>query len=108
MNNEGGNMGDLDFSYEKYHLRRIREALKRRNLFMNPNNGWGIHGPHEGMNYQVYVGFAYTKLEDIDNTSKGFEVAIRPNAVYQVESSWHYCNPQDRIPVGWRLPEYHD
>mgnify|MGYP005637965789 CR=1 FL=1 len=55
MNNEGGNMGDLDFSYEKYHLRRIREALKRRNLFMNPNNGWGIHGPHEGMNYQVYV-----------------------------------------------------
>jgi hypothetical protein len=29
---EGG-MGTLDFSHQKYHLNRIKQALKRRDLY---------------------------------------------------------------------------
>jgi hypothetical protein len=106
MNYNGGNMGDLDFRYEKYHLRRIRETLKRRNLLMNPeNDGWQIHGPHEDMNYQVYEGRAYTRKEDVNSYNQGFDVVIFPKAVYEINSSWHHVSPEDRIPVGWKLPE---
>ena len=53
-------MGILDFKWDKYHLRRITSALKRRGLAPEVDgDAWEIHGPHPGFNYQMYEGWAY-------------------------------------------------
>jgi hypothetical protein len=94
-------MGYLDFSYEKHHLKKIKQALKRRDLFFDPEDDWEVHGPHQDMNYQVYVGRAYETFEPDAKYEydKGFNIAIFPRAVYAFAFSWQNCNPTDRIPV---------
>ena len=49
-------MGFLDFEYSKEDLKFILSALRRRNLFMDEEDDWEIHGPHHDMDYQVYIG----------------------------------------------------
>lgn len=107
-------LGILNLEEEKHHLRRIKCALKRRG--MRPEietEGWEIHGPQSGMDYQVYVGPASYIPEPKDKCicPKGNElsdcpvhgscyVVIYPRAVYQLEddmSQWWNVRPEDRI-----------
>ncbi|MGV7224637.1 MAG: hypothetical protein ACQ9MH_24365 [Nitrospinales bacterium] len=49
-------MGFLDFEYSKEDLKFILSALRRKNLFMDEEDDWEVHGPHDDMDYQVYIG----------------------------------------------------
>ena len=46
---------------EKEKLKFITGMLERRGLYLDKNDEWEVHGPHPGMNYQVFVGTAYEK-----------------------------------------------
>ncbi|MFC2094547.1 hypothetical protein ACFLSH_02850 [Bacteroidota bacterium] len=75
-------MGFLDFKWDKYHLRRITSSLKRRGLTPEVDgDAWQIHGPHQGMNYQCYEGWAYFE----DSPDDYVYVHIMPRAVYEVD-----------------------
>lgn len=105
-------MGYLNFKDGgEQHLSVIRRALRRRGLQMDEADDWEIHGPHQDMNYVVYIGKAYESLdrtlkcscdESFDSCVKheeGFEVVIYPRAVYVISSRWWNVKPEDRIPV---------
>ena len=113
-------MGILDFkdeSYEPHYRERIKSALKRRGLEFDPREEWGVHGPHQDMNYQVYIGHAYYKADpnakcicsskkiirrDCSAHKQWVCVVIYPWAVYEIEETdrWAYdALPENRIPV---------
>ena len=91
-------MGLIDFKFEEYHLKRIKSALKRRELAPEVDgDAWEIHGPHQGMNYQWYEGWAYYE----DNPDEFVYVHIYPRAVYEIDpddNSNQYI-PENKIPV---------
>lgn len=107
-------MGILALEDDKEIFRHIRRTLQRRGL--KPDLGteeWEVHGPHPGMNYQVYVGYVGSIPETNDKCTCRppnilyadcpvhgvFCVAIYPGAVYQVEdpSKWSDTKPEERI-----------
>ena len=108
-------MGRLDFKHEEEHFKYIRSTLLRRGLVPDLTEEWEVHGPHQGWNYQVYVGYALPKDEKKVCQSDGcnlpwkkckkhinfYCVAIYPKAVYQIEepSDWAKVGPEDRIPI---------
>ena len=107
-------MGFLNFKKQPEYLQTIRARLKRRNLVMDADDEWVVHGPHGlNFNYQVYIGMAYDKLDESlrctcrKNTQlgcakhkNGFEVVIYPWAVYELDSkNWWEVEAKDRIPV---------
>ena len=49
-------MGYLDFDEDKDILKRIKSTMKRRGLFVDAQDEWEVHGPHQDMNYQVFIG----------------------------------------------------
>jgi hypothetical protein len=53
----GLKMGYVDLDDEPEHGKYVRRQLKRRGLVPSGDT-WEIHGPHQNMNYQVYVGEA--------------------------------------------------
>ena len=108
-------MGTLDFKHQKEHLKRICDALLRRGLVPDLKEEWGVHGPHQGWNYQVYVGYALPKDEKEKCRVSGCDlpwkkckrhanfdcVAIYPKSVYKIEKpcDWANASSDDRIPV---------
>jgi len=108
-------MGYLDFDYDKRSLSLISKVLSRRGLAPDLDESWEIHGPHQGMDYQVYVGYAVPK--DKKQKCKSSEcnllwskckkhinfhcVVIYPKAVYEIDepSDWMNARTEDRIPV---------
>ena len=70
---EVNEMGFLDFEdeYDRRHLKRIKSALIRRGLQPDLEGDWEIHGPHQGMNYQVQIGWAFDKENDPTNEEEG-------------------------------------
>jgi hypothetical protein len=108
-------LGYLDFDHEKRHLSIIRRALFRRGLAPDLDELWEIHGPHQEMSYQVYVGYAIPKNEKQTCSFNSCKlpwvkckehpnfccVAIYPRAVYEIEkpSDWYKNNPENRIAV---------
>jgi len=108
-------MGYLDFDDEKENLIIIRSALHRRNLFMDEDDQWEVHGPHPDMDYQVFTGRAYEqppavytictcKTTGFDSCKKhqnGIYVAIYPKAVYVIQApeDWLKVNQEDRITI---------
>ena len=110
-------MGYLNFDHDKETLNRIKSAMKRRGLFVDPEDDWEIHGPHQDMNYQVFIGPVYEGLNvafpcsckiAAGNTSfckrhngKAFWVTIYPRAVYATDD-WSNIDPQDKISINWR------
>lgn len=40
-------------------LKKIKSTLNRHGFEIDLDEEWEVHGPHLGMNYQVYVGWAY-------------------------------------------------
>jgi len=84
-------MGVLDVSEEKEIVRFITGSLARRGLKPDFNADWEVHGPHKGMEFQVYIGY----------TKDGLCVAIYPRAVYEIDDSsdWWKAYPDSRIPV---------
>jgi hypothetical protein len=85
-------VGYIDFQSEPDHTRRIRRALESRGLQFDPAEEWEIHGPHQDMNYEVYVGTA--REGKMLRT-----VAIWPKAVYAVgdTSRWWDISPENRL-----------
>ncbi len=109
-------MGVLNLKKEKHHLKRIQEALNRRGLKIDRGEDWEIHGPHQDMNYYVYVGYGYvdadpnakcichsknTQFRNCEAHRRHYCVAIYPKAVYEVEepSCWWHTESENRIPI---------
>jgi hypothetical protein len=107
-------MAYLEFDQQKEILNRIKSALKRRSLVMDPEDEWEEHGPHPPeMRYRVFIGRAYEKLDPriqcncthgVHNCQKhhdGFYVVIYPRAVYCINHSddWWKPDTEDNIPV---------
>ena len=91
-------MGLLDLKNEPTHAVKIRKALSRRGLKFDEGGDWEIHGPHDQMDYQVYVGSAYREADP----EAWFDVAIYPHAVYEIESSDEWtkdARPENRNPI---------
>jgi len=90
-------MSKLDLKEEKEILKFMTGMLKRRGLNLYSQDNWEIHGPHKGMDYQVYVGYA----QDIV-TKEASCVAIYPKCVYLIEDpcDWWKCEPENRILLG--------
>lgn len=119
-----GKLGDfmsfLDFENGKEDLKFIRSALRKRGLFMDEEDEWEVHGPHQDMNYLVYIGRVFEQpipvytlctcaTMGIDRCKKhvnGFYVAIYPRAVYEVQSpdDWLKVREDERIELGGRNP----
>ncbi|PLX27156.1 hypothetical protein C0583_04620 [Candidatus Parcubacteria bacterium] len=61
-------MGDIKLNEEgnEYHFHKIRKKLPELNLSPCLDETWKIHGPHEEMDYQVYVGY----VEPLDSNKK--------------------------------------
>lgn len=108
-------MGILDFENQPKHLVCIRRILARRGLAPDLTEKWEIHGTHENMNYQVYVGYAHPKDENQLCRAHGCSlswnkckkhanvdcVVIYPWATYRIDepSDWHKALAEDRIKV---------
>jgi hypothetical protein len=87
-------MSRLDLKEEKEILKFITGMLKRRGLSLYGKDDWEIHGPHKGMNYQVYVGYAQNII-----TKECGCIVIYPKAIYWIEDpcDWWKCEPENRI-----------
>ena len=102
-------MGTLNFEFDKRQLNRIKSYLKRRGLFMDPEDEWEIHGPHQDMNYEVLIGPAYKKVDlsvpcncEQNNCQRhhdGFFVVIYPKTVYRIDDpdDWWKPKKEDKI-----------
>ena len=82
---------------------------------MDEEDDWEVHGPHHDMDYQVYIGrvfeqplpvytFCTCATKGIDSCKKhenGFNVAIYPKAVYEIQSpeEWLKVSEDDRITI---------
>jgi len=96
-------MGYLDFKDQPEHLAHIKKILARRGLKPCIDEEWEIHGPHQGMNYQVYVGLAKTKkIQPGTGKKEYYCVVIYPRAVYMIyeHGDWYKPQTEDRITVG--------
>jgi len=89
-------MGILDLEHEKEYLKIITDTLKRRGMKPVVLNDWEIHGPHPGMDYQVFVGEAIK-----DGSGDIWLVAIYPRAVYWLEDSsgWYEMELENKILI---------
>ncbi len=113
-------MGTLDFKDDPYassYKERIKQALRRRGLEFDPKEEWEVHGPHQDMNYQVYIGYGYYKADpnakcicpskkmirtDCSAHKQWVCVAIYPWAVYELEDTDRWASdarPENRMPV---------
>lgn len=100
-------MGTLNLQAEPYYRNRIKRALEMRGLRMDMEDEWEIHGPHQDMNYVVYVGHAYfdkwqPSQHILDkNRPEWMWVAIYPRSVYEIEeeSEWYTKGSEQRIFV---------
>jgi len=106
-------MGVLYPEEEKEIFRSIKRSLKRRGLKLNlETEEWEVHGPHQDMNYKVYLGYVdfVPKRSDKCICRPGIQytycpvhggccVAIYPRAVYEIEemSKWWDIKPENRI-----------
>jgi hypothetical protein len=94
-------MGKLNFAEEPQHLRKIAAALRRRGLVPDLQEEWEVHGPHEGMNFQVYVGYAVWKGYTDDTCLVAVSLHGPGRGVYELDSSsdWYKSDPERKIPV---------
>ena len=68
-------------------MNRITSALKRRGLLPElDGDAWEVHGPHQGMNYQWYEGWAYYS----NDKNEYLFVHIYPRAVYSIDPNEPY------------------
>ena len=79
------------------HVKRVERALKRRGMVPVNMEYWEVHGPHQDMEYYMYVGEARRT-----GSRRGvIYVSIYPWATYEVPSAsqWWDIDPSSRIPV---------
>lgn len=90
-------MGFIDLENESNagYLKLINSALARRGFKPDLSKEWEIHGPHQGMNYQVLIGWAYEN----ENKDSWHMVAVYPRAIYEIEdeSKWWDVGSKNRI-----------
>lgn len=88
-------MGFIDLEMEKAYLKRVKSASSKRGLMPDLSQEWEIHGPHQNMNYQVLVGWAY------DDNCNLHLIAVYPRAIYEIDdySKWWDVGSQNRIAL---------
>jgi hypothetical protein len=91
-------MGVINWKKETYHREKITQTLKRRGLRPDLSNPWEVHGPHEGMNFQMYAGYAINTNDPNDT----YCVTIWPgHGVYEIDdpSEWNKTEPGRRLTI---------
>jgi hypothetical protein len=88
-------VGFIDLEIEKLHHRRVKSMLSKRGLMPDLSQEWEIHGPHQSMNYQILVGWAY------DDSCNRHLVAVYSRAIYEIDdySKWWDVGDQNRIAL---------
>ena len=108
-------MGILNFRQEKEHLEYIKRKLNSRGLKIDTTDDWEVHGPHENMNYQVFIGYGYqnavpgakcdckkgAQRTDCEAHKQYYCVAIYPRRVYQIDtpSDWHKTDSENIMKI---------
>jgi hypothetical protein len=89
-------MGFIDNIKEHSSFKKINRQLRRRGLIPCLDSEWEVHGPHQNMNYQVYLGEAIYKTD-----GETILVAIFPRSVHEIDSTedWYKCTSANAIPV---------
>lgn len=91
-------MGRINLKDEPEIRRTIKRRLLQRGLILDPEgmDDWEVHGPHESMDYQVFIGLAYERQEGPDNSSY---IALYLNAVYWIDNpcDWWKVRPNRRV-----------
>lgn len=94
-------MGRIDLKEEPELRRTIKKRLLQRGLILDPEGleYWEVHGPHESMNYQVFIGLVYDRQEGPDKSSY---VAVYPKAVYWIDDpcDWWKVGPDQKVYKG--------
>ena len=90
-------MGYLDPEKDKKHFHHIAQRLRPRLMEYLTSENWEIHGPHNQMPYQVYVGpakYTYLPFSEV-------YVAIYPTGVFKIDDPGKLSCPriEDQIPV---------
>ena len=95
-------MASINLKEKEYNSirKRIENRLKRRGFKMIDLENWEVHGPHEGMNYKVWIGGAQTidKKPYIDNRQE-FYIAVYPRQIFIIDdtSDWWKTSPENLI-----------
>jgi hypothetical protein len=94
-------MGFFLFEEQPRLAATVKAALRRRGLEPDATAEWEVHGPHQDMNYEVYIGPACER----GSNARYMTVVIYPRAVYEIEdgneSKWWdvYSRNLRRIPA---------
>lgn len=100
-------MGFIDFTKksdlntnERWALESITRRLKTSGLKMIDLENWEVHGPHENMNYKVWVGEVQTlDKKPIIGNSYQFYIAVYPRQIFMIDdpSDWWKTSPENLI-----------
>lgn len=74
----------------------IRRRLKDRGYMPIDKSEWEKHGPHQGMEYMVFLG----PSKDL-TTKQKVEVVLYPRKVYHMGNctEWFLVGPEDILPL---------
>ena len=74
----------------------IERRLKDRGWKPIDKDEWEKHGPHLGMEYMVYLGWAEDQI-----TKQKVEVVLYPRKIYHIGNvrSWSDVRPEDALPL---------
>lgn len=94
-------MGVLNFEEQPHHRRKITDALRHRGLMPDLVEEWEVHGPHAGMNFQVYVGYAVSKDDPLDCFCVAISLHGTGRGVYEIDdpTRWGERSPDKKIPI---------
>jgi hypothetical protein len=93
-------MGIVDLYNDKYSLEFIEQKLNKVGMTIDDSEEWEVHGPHEDMNYQVYVGPANFDKVIWGNTKfDGLYVAVCDKGVFDVEdmNNWNLRTEDNKV-----------
>lgn len=112
-------MGTLDLENDKHYRKVIDDALGKRGLILDDSEDWEVHGPHQEMNYQVYIGWAYrdadpkvtcncpgrAQLTSCGAHKQFYCVAIYPEEVYEIDDydRWYDVSQEDEILIDEKI-----
>jgi hypothetical protein len=90
-------LGFVDLDEEPEHGNYVRHQLKRRGL--QPSwDTWEIHGPHENMNYQLYVGVA-SRISKPEEEFSEVAIFIHTNRLILIPDGKSWADKGQLVPI---------